>query len=76
MADQDDLERVVRGLEKAREFAKSYRFQMTDEYRALIARVEAMPQNQSGADKSGPWLGSFADHKAWFANVQLRRRKR
>ena len=72
----DDLERVLRGLEEAREFATSYRFQMTDEYRALIAQVEAMSQNQSGADKSGRWLGSLADHKSWFANVRLLPRKR
>lgn len=49
------LERVLRGLEEAREFAKSYRFEMTDEYRALIAQVEALPRNQPGADKSGSW---------------------
>ena len=65
-----DLDRVLRELEAAREFANSYRFEMTDEYRALIARVEALPRNQAGADKSGRWLGSVADHKAWLANVR------
>lgn len=62
----DDLERVLRGLEEAKEFARTYRFEMTDDYRALIARVEAMPRNQSGADKSDASLGSYADMKALF----------
>jgi hypothetical protein len=66
----DDLQRVLRGLERAREFAKSYRFQMTEEYRALIAQVEALPRNQSGADKSGRWLGSLAEHKSWYRKVR------
>jgi hypothetical protein len=57
-----DLERVLKGFEVAREFARTYRFEMTDEYRALIARVEAMPRNQPGADKRGRWLGS---HRRW-----------
>jgi hypothetical protein len=51
----DRLERVLRGLEEAREFARTYQFEMTDEYRELIARVEALPQNQSGCDKSRVW---------------------
>ena len=50
-----DLDRVLRGLEAAREFAKTYRFEMTAEYRALIAQVEALPRNQAGADKSPVW---------------------
>jgi hypothetical protein len=70
------LERVLRGLEKAREFAESYRFEITDEYRILIAQVEALPRNQSGADKSGRWLGSLAEHKSWFHKVQPVPRKR
>lgn len=59
----DELERVLRGLERAREFAKSYRFQMTDEYRALIAKVEAMPCNRPGLDKSHVWpaLRAYVD---------------
>jgi hypothetical protein len=62
----DDLERIRRVFEGVQEFARTYRFDMTDEYRALIARVEALPQNQPGADKSGPWRGSAADHRAFF----------
>ena len=30
-------------------------------------RVEAMLRNQSGADKSGAWIGSYADAEAFFA---------
>lgn len=65
-----DLERVLQKLEDAKEFARTYHFEMTDDYRALIARVEAMPRNQSGADKSGRWIGSYADAKAWLAAVK------
>lgn len=67
----DDLDRVLRALESAREFAASYRFEMTAEYRALIERVETMPRNHPGAEKSGRWLGSVADQKARLANVRL-----
>jgi hypothetical protein len=52
-----ELERALRGLEEAAEFARTYRFEMTEDYVQLIARVEALPTNQSGADKSGRWLG-------------------
>jgi hypothetical protein len=65
----DDLEGVLRGLEQAKEFARTYRFEMTEDYRALIERVEAMPRNQPGVDKSGRWLGSLADAKAFLARV-------
>jgi hypothetical protein len=65
-----DLKRVLRGLEEAKEFARTYRFEMTDDYRALIERVEAMPRNQSGADRSGAWVGSYADAKAWLSLVK------
>ena len=59
MADEQ-LERILRGLEKAREFAESFHFEMTDEYRELIARVEALPCNRPGADKSHVWPGMRA----------------
>ena len=64
-----ELDAVLRGLDEAREFARTYRFEMTDEYRALIARVESLPRNQPGSDKSGRWLGSMADQKASLAGV-------
>jgi hypothetical protein len=65
VTDDERLARVLKGLEEAAEFAKTYRFEMTDDYRELIERVEAMPRNQSGSDRSGPWLGSYADAMAW-----------
>jgi hypothetical protein len=71
----DDLERVLKGFEVAQEFARTYRFEMTDEYRALIAQVEAMPRNQPGADKSGRWLGSRSRWAALHALVTPAPRK-
>jgi len=65
----DELEHPDRQFEEAQTFARTYRFDMTDEYRALIERVEAMPQNQPGTDKSGPWRGSAADHRALRARA-------
>lgn len=64
-----DLERVLRYLDDAAEFARTYRFEMTDDYRQLIARIEAMPRNQSGAERGGRWIGSYADAKALLATV-------
>jgi hypothetical protein len=75
MMDPDpELERVLRGFKEAAEFARTYRFEMTDEYLALLAQVEAMPQNQSGADKSHVWRGLRA-YRDSFKNVQLLPRK-
>jgi hypothetical protein len=47
------LKQVLRDLEKATKFAESYRFELTDDYVALIERVEALPQNRPGAEKHG-----------------------
>jgi hypothetical protein len=55
-----ELERALRGLEDAAEFANTYRFELTDDYLTLIAKVEGLPSNQSGTDKSGRWLGDPA----------------
>ena len=81
-----ELDGVLRGLDDEREFARTtpsgenreetVRFEMTDEYRALIARVEGLPRNRNGADKSGRWLGSRADAQAALANVLLLPRAR
>lgn len=65
----DDTVRVHRLLDAATEFARTYRFEVTDDYRQLIARVEAMPRNQSGADRSGRWIGSYADARALLGAV-------
>ncbi len=69
-----DLERVLRGLEEAAEWAKTYRFEMTDDYREMLARLEALPQNQSGSDKSHVGRAVRA-YKNSFKNVRLLRDK-
>ena len=65
-----ELERVLRGFDEAREFARTFRFEMTDEYLRLIAKVEALPRNQSGADRSGRWLGSRS-YWDWMKRARL-----
>jgi hypothetical protein len=69
------LEDGLRALWEATELARDSRIELTADYLALIAQVEAMPQNQSGADKSGRWLGSRADWKAVFSKARLLPRK-
>ena len=66
----DELERVLRGLEEAAEFARTYRFEMTEDYLAFLARLEAMPENQSGTDKSHVWRGLQA-YRNSFKNARL-----
>jgi len=58
------LEDGLRALAEATELARSIRIELDDNYLALIARVEAMPRNQSGADKSWVWRmdEAFRDH--------------
>ena len=68
------LDDVLRGLEEASTFAKSYRFELTEDYLQLIAQVEAMPRNQSGADKSYVWRGQRTFLES-FKNVRLLPRK-
>jgi hypothetical protein len=64
-----EVERALEGFRKAAEFARTYRFELTPDYLELIARVEAMPQNQSGCDKSGVWQGLQA-YKNFFKNAK------
>ena len=40
-----ELERCLAGIKEATEFARTYRFEMTEDYLALLARVEVMPAN-------------------------------
>jgi hypothetical protein len=63
------LEDGLRALREATEQAKSIRIELDDDYLALIAHVEARPDNQSGADKSWVWRmdRAFREH---FANVK------
>ena len=60
------LEDGLRALREAAEQAKTLRLDLTDGYLALIEKVEALPQNRSGADKSGRWLGS-REYWSWIA---------
>jgi hypothetical protein len=60
----------LRALAEATGLAKSIRIDLTEEYLALIEQVEAMPRNQSGADKSYVWRRDRA-FKAAFTNVRL-----
>lgn len=46
------LEDGLRALRESTEMAKSIRIDLDDAYLANIARIEARPENQSGADKS------------------------
>ena len=65
-----DVERALRGLDDAVEFAKAYRFEMTADYVALVARVEALPQNRPGADKS--WIWRLIDSSTRFYRTAVR----
>lgn len=49
------LEDGLRALRESTEMAKSVRIDLDDAYLANIARIEARPENQSGADKSWVW---------------------
>ncbi len=46
------LDDALRALDEATAFAKSFCIDLTEDYLRLIANVEALPQNRSGADKS------------------------
>lgn len=60
------LEDGMRALREATELARTIRIDLTEDYLRLIATIEALPQNQSGADKSGRWLGS----RAYWENIR------
>ena len=68
------LEEVLRALEENAESAKTIRIELTVDYLALLALVEAMPANQSGSDKSHVWPAQRA-YVDSFKNVRLLPRK-
>jgi hypothetical protein len=70
-----DAEAALKALQAAAEFARTYRFEMTADYYALLARVEAMPQNQPGSDKSGIWQGLRA-YRETFNHARFEPRQR
>jgi hypothetical protein len=49
------LEEGLRALERASELSKSIYPTVDDQYRDWILQIEALPANQSGADKTGIW---------------------
>ena len=59
-------------IRDASEQAAQIRIELTDYYLALIDCVEALPQNQPGADKSGRWLGSIPDLRAALSRVRVK----
>ena len=63
------LDDALRALDEATELAKSVRVDLTDEYLQLVARVEALPRNQPGEDKSYVWRRDQA-YLAVFRNVR------
>jgi hypothetical protein len=65
------LQRALRCLEDAAASVKDYRFELSDDYLSLIGEVEAMPRNQSGADRSGRWLGSRAHARRLAESARL-----
>lgn len=66
---ESELDAVLRMLREAPERAAKIRIEVTDDYLDLIARVEAMPQNQPGADKSHVWPAMHAYVES-FKNVR------
>ena len=49
------LEDGLRALRESTTLAKTIRVELDEAYLANISRVEARPDNQSGADKSWVW---------------------
>ena len=56
------LEDGLRALREAAEQAPAIRIDLDERYRRAIALVEAMPSNQSGADKM--WMARLVDASA------------
>jgi hypothetical protein len=58
------LEDGLRALREATELAASIRIELDAEYLRAIAIAEALPENQSGADKTWVWRmdRAFREH--------------
>jgi len=58
------LEDGLRALREASEQAASIRIELDDRYLRAIALAEALPENQSGADKTWVWRmdRAFREH--------------
>ena len=66
------LEDGLRALQEATEMARQIRIDLTDDYFALIAQVEAMPQNARRADKSSVWRLIDASARAYAGARRVR----
>jgi hypothetical protein len=56
------LEDGLRALAESAELAKSIRIELDADYLRAIVLVEALPKNQSGADKS--WMSRLVEESA------------
>ena len=65
------VEDGLRILREAAEQAAQIRIELTDDYRELIAQVEAMAENQAGADKS--WVARLLDWSTEHYTKAIRR---
>jgi hypothetical protein len=63
------LEDGLRALRDASEAAKSIHPTVDDQYHEWILTIEALPANQSGADKSGIWRAQQA-FLSFFKNAR------
>jgi hypothetical protein len=63
------LEDGIRALEQASAFAASFCFDLSPDYLALIATVEALPANRALTDKSRVWKGERA-FRDFFAGAR------
>jgi hypothetical protein len=64
------LEDALRALRDAAASTGNLGIEISDDYLDLIAQVEALPQNQSGADKSHVWPAQRA-YVDSFKHVRL-----
>ena len=65
------VENGLRILREAAEQAAQVRIDLTDDYRELIAQVEALAENQAGADKS--WVAHLLDWSTEHYTKAIRR---
>ena len=71
---KSDIEEGLRILREAAEQAKELRIELTDDYLAMIAYLEALPENQAGAHKVDPWRGMRLYIESFGRAVLLPRR--
>ena len=65
------VEDGIRILREATKQAAQVRIELTDDYRELIAQVEALTENRAGADKS--WVARLLDWSTEHYTKAIRR---